>query len=171
MSAMPSPSWPPGPWKALAGAVLLAVLAGNSVSSARAQDSKPYFAASGAFVIASGRWKPASGDSTPDLTSRHTVEIQCRLDIRQCFQAMAEIVDGEPQVSLQSYRVVQWDKNGIIAEDDSPVCTTNRLLVNFQEQSVTSIDMPKKDAKGTPAGGAKDACQLANRTWTYNLAK
>ena len=143
----------------------------NGLPSLPAQESKPYFTSMPGFVAASGKWKPPSGKSSDDLPARHAVEIKCYLEIKECFEAIAQIVAGEPQVSLQSYRIIEWDKNGLIAEDGSPICLTARLLINFQEQSVLAIDTPKKDAKGMPLGGGKNACQLENRTRTYTLTK
>jgi hypothetical protein len=142
----------------------------NGVLILKAEDSKPRFSSVGGHVLAQGQWKPSSGKVGDDF-GKHAVEIQCRLEIKACFEAKAEIVGQEPQVFLQEYRVIEWDKNGIIAEDDSPICSTNRLLINFQEQSVTAIDTPKKDAKGMPLADGKNVCQLANYTRIYTLTK
>ena len=72
---------------------------------------------------------------------------------------------------MQEYRIIEWDKNGLIAEDESPVCTTGRLLISFQDRSVTAIDAPKKDARGMPLAGGKNARQLVNETRTYKLVE
>jgi hypothetical protein len=144
------------------------VLLLNSATYLKAQESKPLFVSQDSWVSASGKWKSASRDPSNDL-GKHAVEIQCRLEIRQCLEAQATILGGEPQVSLENYRIIEWDKNGIIAQNDAPICTTNRLLINFQDQSVTAVDMPKKGAKGLPLGDGKNACQLAGKTRTYNL--
>ena len=61
--------------------------------------------------------------------------------------------------------------NGIIAQDDSPICLTARLLIDFQEPSVTAIDAPKLEAKGMPLGKGKNACQLVEHTRAYHLTK
>jgi hypothetical protein len=143
-----------------------AVMLVASVLSVAAQD--PYFGSTPGFLNAVGKWRPAD-KSTAELAAKHQVEIQCRLNIKVCVEAYANIANGEPEVSLQVYRIIEWNKDSIIAEDDSPVCTTNRLLISFQEQSIRAIDMPKKSARGLPIGDGKNACQLANQTQTYKL--
>jgi hypothetical protein len=127
-----------------------------------------FYSAAG-YVSASGKWKSTSGIAGDEVAFAHAVEIQCRLDIRECYEAIAQIVAGKPQVILQNYSVIQWDKNGIIAEDSSSICMINRLLINFQEQGVMAVDSPKKGAKGMPLGNGKDACQLVNHTQSYKL--
>jgi hypothetical protein len=122
------------------------------------------------LVFVSGRWKPCSGKSGTDL-GKNAVEIQWHRDLKECFEATAKILDGEPIASLQDYRIIEWDANGIIAEDDSAICIAARLLVNFQEQTVLAIDTPKKDAKGMPLGNGKNLCQLVKGTETYNLVQ
>jgi len=134
-----------------------------------AQDAKPVFSSASGSVLASGKWKSTSGMAGDELPSKHAVEIQCRLDIRLCYQATAQIVDGEAQVSLVDYSVIEWDKNGIIAEDNSSICMTNRLLINFQEQGVMAVDTPKKGAKGMRPGNGKNACELVDHTQSYKL--
>ena len=134
-----------------------------------AQDAKPVFSSASGFVVASGKWKSTSGIPGDEMPEKHAVEIQCRLDIRECYEATARIVAGQPQVVLLNYSVIEWDKNGIIAEDSSSICMTNRLLISFQEQGVMAVDTPKKGAKGMPLGDGKNACQLVNHTQTYKL--
>lgn len=134
-----------------------------------AQDAKPVFSSASGFVSASGKWKSTSGVAGDEVAFKHAVKIECRLDIRECYEATAQIVVGEPQVILQNYSVIEWDKNGIIAEDSSPICISNRLLINFQEQGVMAVDTPKKGAKGMPLGDGKNACQWVNHTQTYKL--
>jgi hypothetical protein len=133
------------------------------------QDAKPVFFSAAGFVSASGKWISTSGIAGDELAFKHAVEIQCRLVIRECYEATAQIVAGEPQVSLQNYSVIEWDKNGIIAEDNSSICMTNRLLINFQEQGVMAIDTPKKGPKGMPLGNGKNACQWVDHTQSYKL--
>jgi hypothetical protein len=128
------------------------------VLSLTAQESKPFFTSMPGFVTASGKWQ-ASDKSTDAPPAKQAIEVQCRLDIKECLEATATIVYTEPQVSLRYYRIIEWNKDGIFAEDDSPICMTARLLINFQERSVRAIDMPKKGAKGLPLGDGKNACQ------------
>ena len=134
-----------------------------------AQDAKPVFYSASGYVSASGKWKSSSGLAGDEHAYKHAVTIQCRLDIRECYEATAQIVAGKLQVILLNYSVIKWDKNGIIAEDSSAICMINRLLINFQEQGVLAVDTPKKDAKGMPLPNGKNACQLVDHTRSYQL--
>ena len=136
------------------------------VPSVVAQESAPFFFSKSGWVSASGKWKESSGKANPP---KEAVEIHCRLDAKECLEATAQVNYGEPNLSLQYYRVIEWNKNGIVAEDDSSICMTNRLLVSFQERSVIAIDTPKKGARGMPLGEGKNTCQLVNQTQTYKL--
>jgi hypothetical protein len=135
-----------------------------------AQEDKPFFSSGDGFVLASGSWKLTVGQPGDDI-GEHAVEIQCSLEIRLCHEAMARVSKGKPVAGLSSYKVLQWNKNGIIGEDDSAICTINRLLVSFEERSVTALATPKKGAKGLPLESGKDACQLVNRTRSFVLVK
>ena len=148
-------------------AVVLLLLA--FAAPLNAQATKPGFFSAAGFVSASGKWKSTSGIAGDEVAFKHAVEIQCRLDIRECYEAEARIVGAIPQVFLQNYSVIKWDKNGIIAEDNSSICMTNRLLINFQEQGVMAVDSPKKGAKGMPLGNGKNACQLVDHTQSFKL--
>ena len=159
---------PPFEWRprnSLACVVNLSVLV-NCVFLLNAQESKPLFDSSGGHLVAIGKWRASS---PMDVLAKHTVEIRCFFDIRECFEAKAEIAGGEPQASLQEYRVIEWNNDGIVAEDNSAICTTARLIINFQAQSVTAIDTPKRGAKGLPLADGKNARQLADYTRTYTL--
>jgi len=148
-------------------AVVLLLLA--CAAPLNAQDAKPVFFSASGYVSASGKWKSTSGLAEDESAFKHAVEIRCRLDIRECYEAQAQIVGARPQVFLQNYSVIKWDKNGIIAEDNSSICMTNRLLINFQEEGVMAVDSPKKGAKGMPLGNGRNACQLLNHTRSYKL--
>ena len=148
-------------------AVVLLLLAG--AVPLNAQDTKPVFVSNPRFMSASGKWKSVSGIAADEMVYKHDVEIQCRFDIKECYVATAQIVSDTPHVILENYSVIQWGEDGIIAEDSSPICMVNRLLVNFQEQGVMAVDTPKKGAKGMPLGDGEDACQLVNHTRTYKL--
>lgn len=134
-----------------------------------AEDAKPGFFSTPGLVSASGRWKSTSGIAGDEPAHEHAVLIQCRLDIRECYEATALIVAGKPLVDLVNYPVTKWDKNEITAEDNSPICVTRHILINFQEQSVISLEPQKEGAKGMPLGDGRNACQLLNHTQSYKL--
>jgi hypothetical protein len=75
--------------------VVLLVLFGCA-APLNAQDGKPVFFSAAGFVGASGKWISTSGVAGDELGFKHAVEIQCRLDIRECYEATAQIVAGEP---------------------------------------------------------------------------
>jgi hypothetical protein len=131
------------------------------IAAVLAQGQLAKFVATGSSVFAKGKWKPSSGQN--QSTRNMAVEIQCDKQTNTCTEAQAKIVAGEPDVEMFTYDVVRWDKDGIIAEN-SAICMTNQLNINFQSQSVIVIDAPKKDAKGF-----KDACKLVQDTETYRL--
>ena len=110
----------------------LATLLTLNVAALIAQDSKPFFFTWPGYVSAQGKWYNTSGKREDQLVYKHAVEIQCRVEIKECAEVMAQIIGSEPQVNVQHYRIVEWNKNDIIAEDDSPICLTNRLFINFQ---------------------------------------
>ena len=72
-----------------------------------AQDAGPQFYSATGFVSVSGKWRSTSGVAGDEPTFEHAVEIQCRLDIKECFEATAQIVAGKPQVVLQNYSVIK----------------------------------------------------------------
>jgi len=49
-------------------------------------------------------------------------------------------------------------------QNDSPICATNQLIINFQEKSVMAIDAAKRGAKGF-----KDTCKILDHTQAYQL--
>jgi hypothetical protein len=154
----------------LRGYVVIGALLGWTLVPLDAQQGRPFFYTEAGYVVASGDWKDSSGKPVDDTASSgHSIEIQCRQEIKECFEAKAMLVAGKPVASISNYRIIEWDKNSIVAEDDSAICVVGRLLITFQDRSVTAIDTPKKGAKGMPLGSGKNACELVNRTQTYTL--
>lgn len=151
---------------AITGAV-----AGWALQPSLDQKSGPFFYSEAGYVSAAGDWKTRAGKPVNDATaSGHSTAIQCRQEFGECVEATVAIVGGKPAVFLQNYRIVEWDKDSLIAEDDSAICVTTRLLISFQDRNVTAIDTPKKGVKGMPLGNGKSACDLTSHTQTYVLA-
>ena len=75
----------------------------------------------GSAVSATGKWKATTGTSRDDLPFKHVVQIDC-FQGHTCMEAMASIVMGEPNISIQYYEVVKRDESGLVAESKSPEC-------------------------------------------------
>lgn len=52
--------------------------------------------------------------------------------------------DGEPYIDITYYKIVSWDSNGIVASGKQGLCMSSKIIVNFQDRSITSIDSPMK---------------------------
>jgi hypothetical protein len=65
------------------------------------------------------------------------VEIDCFKNLRLCVAATAEFYMGHAHVSVQYLDIIKWDRNGIVAQDSSPVCLANTFLINFADHSIT----------------------------------
>lgn len=126
----------------------------------------------GTFVVfgntlsARGKWKATTGKPGDEPAFKHVVSIECWKDRGQCLECTANVVGGEPDLELEYYEILRWDANGILAQNDSPDCMTNQLVVNFREESVMAIDSPKTTAKGL-----RDICKSSAlaHTQTYKL--
>ncbi|SRR5258706_10107760 len=110
-----------------------------------------------------GRWKTNTDKPGDQLPLRHMVQIDC---FRQnwCMEATASVMGTEPVISVDYYKIVRWDSDGIVAQDGAPICVTSQLIINFQDKSVLAINSPKVGAKGF-----KGACKFASQTMTYSL--
>jgi hypothetical protein len=146
--------------------IAVALLALSSFLCSAEQEGPSFYSDAG-YVNATGQWRPA--DKSTESLPKNRVEIQCIREIKMCLEANATVVGGEPDVVLQNYRIVEWNRNDILAEDDSAICMANRLLINFRNESVTATDTPKKGAKGMPLPDGKNFCDLVTGAQTYKL--
>jgi hypothetical protein len=148
--------------------VLLFVLAAGAQTSTPAVGKASVYIAPGQHYVGGwGQWK-ATSSKKADALGVNTADIQCFQSLSVCFEASATLSGKIPYASLSSYQIVKWDENGLIAEDDSPICVVNRLLVNFQDKSIISTASPKKNAQGIPLSHG-NACQYSDHVVTYNL--
>lgn len=109
-----------------------------------AQSKGPIFVTLGnSLATAKGKWKATTGRPGDEVAFKHIVAIECSKSNRECLECTANVVEGEPDVELEHYEIVRWDSNGILAQNDSPDCMTNQLVINFKERSVMAIDAPK----------------------------
>jgi hypothetical protein len=115
-------------------------------------------------VVARGKWKATTGKAGDELAFRHIVEIHCFESEGLCMEATASVVGKEPDLAVEYYKVLHWDENGLVAQNDDAICMTNQLLINFQEKSVLAVDAPKRGAQGPQA-----ACKTLGHSQTYKL--
>ncbi len=135
---------------------------------ATAQSKGPIFVTLGnSLATAKGKWKATTGRPGDEVAFKHVVAIECSKSSRECLECTANVVEGEPDVELEHYEIVRWDANEILAQNDSPDCMTNQLVINFKEQSVMAIDAPKT---GTTKK-LDDICksQAIDHSQTYKL--
>jgi hypothetical protein len=112
-----------------------------------------------AFVV--GKWS----DANEHLAVMST-EITCFGRFGFCDEADAIYYDGQAGVNLNSFDILRWDKQELIAVDSSPICVVNTLRFDFAAKKVTITMALKgetkdpfcKDIKATTAflGGVKD---------------
>ena len=111
-----------------------------------------------------GKWKSTSGQKGDELVFNEVVEIDCFEQLNKCIEAQAQVVAGAPDVAINLYDVLRWDRNGIIAEDATARCVTSQLNINFQLHTVIAVDAPKTAAKDF-----KDSCKATQHTRTFHL--
>ena len=116
------------------------------------------------YLYAVGQWS----DST-DATAVQSSEIHCYKRFGFCEVASADSIGGPNgvYVSLNSFDIVRWDKQEMIAVDSSPICLVNTLRADFQKHKVTLSSTSKGETKDkmcehteTPTaflGGSHDA--------------
>jgi hypothetical protein len=116
------------------------------------------------FLYAVGQWS----DST-DNTSANSTQIHCYKRFSVCEVASADSLGGPGSVyvTLDSFDIVRWDKQEMIAIDSSPICLVNTLRADFVKHKVTLSSTSKGETKNkycegtdTPTaflGGADDA--------------
>jgi len=110
-----------------------------------------------------GKWKSTTGRERDEVAFKHVVEIDCFKSQKICVAAKAELVAGAPDIFVGYYEIMSWDSHGLVAQNDTPICMKNQLIVNFDEKTVTAID-------GRKAGATNDTCPRATyRTQTFKL--
>jgi hypothetical protein len=84
------------------------------------------------YFYAAGKWSDA-GDHIGPLST----EIQCYKSLGFCSVANASAMDGNANVSLDSFDILRWNNLEIIAVDSSPICTVDTIRVDFATKRVT----------------------------------
>jgi hypothetical protein len=84
------------------------------------------------YFYAVGKWSDAGEHIGPMST-----QIQCYKSLGFCDVANAIESFGEANALLDSYDILRWDGNEIIAVDSSPICMVNTLRVDLTTKRVT----------------------------------
>lgn len=114
------------------------------------------------FVYAMGKWSDAT-----DAALSNATQIHCYQAFGFCEVASADEVGGRAYVTLDTFDILRWDGNELIAVDSSPICVANTLRMDFRAKSISLSSTSKgvtkdpmcKDAEKTPTaflGGATD---------------
>jgi Putative peptidoglycan binding domain len=94
------------------------------------------------YVSADGAWDHFN-ESDGYVRSSH---LECYKERGLCLEADATQMDilGSPGIvsTLTEYQITKWDAFELIAEDATPDCERDQLLINRQEKSVTILSTP-----------------------------
>jgi hypothetical protein len=87
------------------------------------------------YFYAAGKWSDA-GDHAGPLST----DIRCYKTLGFCDVASALLLEGYggiTVVALDTFDILRWDSNEIIAVDSSPICIVNTLRVDLATKRVT----------------------------------
>jgi len=111
-----------------------------------------------------GKWHPSNAKSDEVPPHMPLVEINCFKFGSFCVHATDSARGDEPSLAVVYYQVTQWDKKGIVAENQDYSCTTNQLTIDFKDSTVTATDSPRKKGKGVA-----EACKALPNSISYRL--
>jgi hypothetical protein len=104
------------------------------------------------YLFAEGKWSDAGDHIGPVST-----QIQCYKSLGFCDVANAFTTGGDANVSLDTFDILRWDSNEIIAVDSSPICMVNNLRVDLSAKRIT---LSSSDKGATKNPFCKDADKL-----------
>lgn len=101
---------------------------------------------SSGYASAEGFWQSTSASKDKQLVSPIAVNIWCSHSQKTCTESDATVSFGVLKAALLEYEVSSWTDDGIVADDtDEGECAIgHRLSLDFQSNSVTITDYPKK---------------------------
>ena len=102
------------------------------------------------FLYAVGKWSDAGDHAGPMST-----QIQCYKSLGFCDVVDALEVDGEANASLDTFDILRWDSNEIIAVDSSPICVVNTLRVDLVKKRITLSSADKGVTKDPLCKGSR----------------
>lgn len=110
------------------------------------------------YLLAVGKW---SDDSK--AAGMNSTEIHCYKAFGFCEAAHSFAIDARIGVSLDSYDILRWDRQEMIAVDSSPICIVNTLRVEFATKRV-SMSSASKGVKDDKFCASLDADPAALKT-------
>ena len=110
------------------------------------------------YFLAVGKWS----DDPKELGTLST-EVHCYERFGLCEMARATWVDSTVGVVLDSFDILRWDRQELIAIDSSPICIVNTVRADFVTKKV-SISSTSKGVKGNKICSAIDADPSALKT-------
>jgi len=129
------------------------------------------------FVTAEGSWDGLNNSEVFFESS----EIECTRSPYICVEADATVMSlflvGPLQAKQTTFTIIHWDEYEIVAEDSTPQCERDRLVLNQQEKSatITSIPTYKGDSCKKELGPPEtvtyrliDGQKLSIQRWTAN---
>jgi hypothetical protein len=102
------------------------------------------------YLYAAGKWSDA-GDHVAGLST----QIQCYKSLGFCDVANAIESFGDANVLLDTYDILRWDGNEIIAVDSSPICIVNTLRVDLVTKRITLSSSDKGVTKDPFCNGSE----------------
>jgi hypothetical protein len=114
-------------------------------------DSKNFYAA--------GRWAPSDPKEKAAFPSE--TEIDCDRPSGTCVEATAEFYSGHPHISVNYWRILKWDQNGITADSSSGICMTGTMVISFSAQTISVSDSEK-----VMPSDKKEACKFLGASGT-----
>lgn len=129
-------------------------------------------------VNAVGVWRPDNLDEKTELAFDAVTRLECYKhggnelvdSDAYCAQMTASIMLSVPDIDVEYFPVITWDKEKIIAANSStasmPICFWTQITVNLQDHSIMATDT-RKLGKGHE--GMNDICKVAPLAQTYHL--
>jgi hypothetical protein len=131
-------------------------------------------------LSADGVWRPDNLNEKTELPFDSVTRVECYkhggnnfVDTdAYCVQMTASVILGMPDIGVEYFPVITWDKDRVIAADSPtasfPICVWTQITVNLQDHSIMATDT-RKLSKGHER--FNDACKEAPLAQTYHLVE
>ncbi len=134
--------------------------------SAQTATRNLHFYVEAASFSAEGTWIPV--DPKSHAAYQAETEVDCEKRTATCTEATADYFDGHPHISVDSFQIIKWDRNGIVASSAEGVCATRKLTIAFAAMHMSDT----REAKVLPSA-KQEACHSlgvpSSEGWTMAL--
>ena len=132
------------------------------------------------FLTSEGVWRPDNLSEKTEIAIDSVTRIECYqhggVDIvdsnAYCMQATAGVMFGDPDIEVEYFPVITWDREKVIAANSAtaamPICTWTQITINLHDHTVMATDT-KKLGKGHE--GFNNACDAVPLAQTYHLVE